>query len=68
MASLNTLSELSHKLRQAALLMKDKGAAGATVDVETLAKYARLAAGTVGSTYNVQAAALARMAFHSRNS
>jgi hypothetical protein len=48
-AGVNTLAELPVKLRQAALLIKDKEAAGATAeDAETLAIYARHAPGTVG--------------------
>jgi hypothetical protein len=41
-AGVNSLGELPPKLRQSVLLIKDKEAAGATVeDAETLAKYAR---------------------------
>jgi len=48
-AGVNTLAELPVKLRQVALLIKDKEAAGATAeDAETLAIYARHAPGTVG--------------------
>jgi hypothetical protein len=40
-AGVNSLAELSPKLRQAVLLIKDKEAAGATYeDAETLARYA----------------------------
>jgi len=46
---INTLNELSPKLRQAVLLMKEKVAAGATVeDADVLAGYARLPRGTNG--------------------
>lgn len=56
-AGVYSLSELSPKLRQAVLLVRDKEAAGATVeDAETLAKYARLSPGTVGFNDYVQAA------------
>jgi hypothetical protein len=45
----NTLNELPPKLRQMALLIKDKQASGATVeDAEELARYERLPRGTNG--------------------
>jgi hypothetical protein len=48
-AGVNTLQELSPKLRQNALLINDKVARGATVeDAETLASYAGLAPATNG--------------------
>jgi hypothetical protein len=48
-AGINSLGELSPKLRQAVLLIKDKEASRATVeDAETLAGYARLARETNG--------------------
>jgi hypothetical protein len=47
-AGVNTLQELSPKLRQNVLLITDKVGAGTTYeDAETLARYARLAPGTV---------------------
>lgn len=47
-AGVNTLQELPPRLRQNVLLIKEKVAAGTTVeDAETLAGYARLASGTV---------------------
>ena len=50
-AGLNTLSELSPKLRQAVLLMKEKVAAGTTVeDAEALATYSGKGRGT--NAYN----------------
>jgi hypothetical protein len=53
----NTLAELSPKLKQAVLLIEDKAGSSTTVeDAETLARYARLAPGTVGFTDYVQAA------------
>jgi hypothetical protein len=56
-AGVNSLAELPPKLRQNVLLIKDKEAAGATYeDAETLAKYARLAPGTVGFSGFVEAA------------
>lgn len=56
-AGVNTLNELTPKLRQAVLLIKDKEAAGATVeDAETLAGYARLGRGTNGFNDYVSAA------------
>jgi hypothetical protein len=46
--SVNTLSELPPKLRQAALLIENKMASGTTTDdAEMLAAYARLRRGTV---------------------
>jgi hypothetical protein len=48
-AGVNTLEELSAKLTLNVLLIKDKVASGTTVeDAETLARYNRPAAGTVG--------------------
>jgi hypothetical protein len=48
-AGVNTLSELSPKLRQAVLLTKEKVPAGTTVeDAEVLAEYALLPSGTNG--------------------
>lgn len=48
-AGVNTLQELGPKLRQSVLLIKDKVGSGTTIeDAETLARYARLAPGTVG--------------------
>jgi hypothetical protein len=56
-AGVNTLNELTPKLRQSVLLISDKEAAGATVeDAETLARYESLAPGTVGFADYVQAA------------
>jgi hypothetical protein len=53
----NTLSELTPKLRQSVLLIPEKiGKSTTYEDAETLAKYARLAPGTVGFTDYVQAA------------
>jgi hypothetical protein len=47
-AGVNTLQELSPKLRQSVLLIEDKVASGATTDdAETLAAYARLTRDTV---------------------
>lgn len=49
MAGVNFLEELPDKLRQAALLIEDKEASGATFeDAEVLAKYAGLKRGTTG--------------------
>jgi hypothetical protein len=48
-AEVNTLNELPPKLRQMALLIRDKQAAGATVeDAEELTRYERLPRGTNG--------------------
>jgi hypothetical protein len=57
-AGVNTLNELTPKLRQSVLLISDKEAAGATIeDAETLARYERLAPGTNGYNDYVQKAA-----------
>jgi hypothetical protein len=57
MAGVNNLGELSPRLRQAVLLIKDKVASGTTVeDAETLASYARLLRGTNGFNDFVQGA------------
>jgi hypothetical protein len=56
-AGINTLEELPAKLRQGVLLIKEKVAAGTTFeDAEVLARYNRLAAGTVGFSDFVAAA------------
>lgn len=48
-AGINTLAELTPRLRQAVLLIKDKVPSGTTFeDAETLARYSRLAPGTNG--------------------
>ena len=48
-SGINTLAELSPKLRQTVLLIKDKASNGTTFeDAETLARYSRLAPGTNG--------------------
>jgi hypothetical protein len=56
-AGVNTLQELGPRLRQNVLLMEDKAAAGTTYeDAEMLARYNRLASGTVGYSDFVAAA------------
>ena len=56
-AGVSVLGELSPKLRQNVLLIKDKVASGTTVeDAETLAEYERLASGTNGFNDYVAAA------------
>jgi hypothetical protein len=56
-AGVNTLQELSPKIRQTALLIEDKVASGTTTDdAETLASYARLTRGTVAYNDYVAAA------------
>jgi hypothetical protein len=51
-AEVNTLNELPPKLRQMALLIRDKQAAGATVEnAEELTRYERLARGTNGIVF-----------------
>jgi hypothetical protein len=56
-AGVNTLQELTPKLRQNVLLITDKVAAGTTYeDAETLAKYSRFVPGQGGFTDYVKTA------------